>query len=76
MFIMQAQKLTKRESEVLVQLAQGRLNKEISNELDISVDTVKKHVKNIYQKINARNRIEAVHYYLMLNKKNLIYDNM
>ena len=73
---MQAQKLTKRESEVLVQLAQGRLNKEISNELDISVDTVKKHVKNIYQKINARNRIEAVHYYLMLNKKNLIYDNM
>lgn len=73
---MQTPKLTKRETEVLNQLSLGRLNKEISNELEISIDTVKKHVKNIYHKINARNRIEAVHYYLLQNKKKLEYENL
>ena len=58
--------LTDRETEILKHLAEGKLNKEISNELVISLDTVKKHVKNIYRKINARNRIDAVHYALQL----------
>lgn len=56
------EKLTERETQVLWLLANGKLNKEISAELTISIDTVKKHIKNIYRKINARNRIDAVHY--------------
>ena len=63
------EQLTKRELQILWQLAGGRLNKEISTELDISLDTVKKHVKNIYRKINARNRVEAVHFALLLKSK-------
>jgi DNA-binding NarL/FixJ family response regulator len=51
---------------VLQHIAEGRLNKEISVSLTISQDTVKKHIKNIYRKINARNRIDAVHYALLL----------
>ena len=63
------EQLTDREMEVLWQVAKGRLNKEISADLDISLDTVKKHIKNIYRKINARNRIEAVHYALLLKSR-------
>lgn len=54
--------LTQREIEILWQLADGKLNKEIAASLTISIDTVKKHLKNIYRKIAARNRIEAVQY--------------
>jgi two-component system, NarL family, response regulator LiaR len=48
--------LTKKEEEVLVVLAKGLLYKEISVQLSISIDTVKKHCKNIYKKLNVRNR--------------------
>ena len=51
-----AKQLTKREQEVLAGLAKGYLYKEISHHLSISLDTVKKHCKNIYQKLNVRNR--------------------
>lgn len=61
--------LTDRENEILRHLAEGKLNKEISTELEICLETVKKHVKNIYRKINARNRIEAVHYALQLKTR-------
>lgn len=52
--------LTAREVEVLAGLAKGHLYKEISTRLSISLDTVKKHCKNIYQKLKVRNRTEAV----------------
>jgi len=55
--------LTKREQEVLEALAKGFLYKEISQKLLISLDTVKKHCKNIYQKLNVRNRTEATNYF-------------
>ncbi|MES2373593.1 MAG: helix-turn-helix transcriptional regulator [Bacteroidota bacterium] len=54
--------LTPREIQILWELVDGKLNKEISVSLNISIETVKKHLKNIYRKINARNRIEAVQY--------------
>lgn len=64
--------LTPREREILFQLAEGRLNKEIGDLLSISVDTVKKHVKNIYRKINVRNRVEAgQHAYLLKTKQHI-----
>jgi two-component system, NarL family, response regulator LiaR len=55
--------LTKKEEEVLVVLAKGLLYKEISVQLSISIDTVKKHCKNIYKKLNVRNRTEATNYF-------------
>jgi DNA-binding NarL/FixJ family response regulator len=55
--------LTKREEEVLAALAKGLLYKEISAQLSISLDTVKKHCKNIYQKLKVRNRTEATNYF-------------
>ncbi|MEO8171577.1 MAG: helix-turn-helix transcriptional regulator [Sediminibacterium sp.] len=56
------EELTDREIQILWELADGKLNKEISSSLNISIDTVKKHLKNIYRKIAVRNRIEAAFY--------------
>jgi len=53
-------KLTIREKEVLKAVAEGKCNKEISEMLYISTETVKSHVKNIYKKLKIRNRAEAV----------------
>lgn len=55
--------LTRREQELLAILAEGFLYKEIAHRLSISPDTVKKHCKNIYQKLNVRNRTEAANYF-------------
>lgn len=41
-------------------LTTGMLYKEIAVQKSISIDTVKKHCKNIYKKVNARNRVEAI----------------
>lgn len=52
--------ITPRETQVLVLLAQGNLNKEVARRLNISTETVKKHLQNIYQKTGAQNKIEAL----------------
>lgn len=52
-------KLTAREAEVLEQLAQGYLYKEIAESLGISYDTVHNHIRNIYEKLQVRSRAEA-----------------
>ena len=52
--------LTQRESEILAQLIEGKTNKEIARELDLQEITVKIHVRNIYRKIGAQNRAQAV----------------
>lgn len=51
--------LTKREVEVLCQVATGQGNKEIARNLHISVETVKEHVHNILGKLNASGRTQA-----------------
>ena len=53
-------KITKREEEVIQQLCEGKTNKEISQTLFISLQTVKDHVYNIYQKTNVRNRVQLI----------------
>lgn len=53
-------RITAREAEILVLLAEGRLTKEIALRLSISAETVKKHLHNIYQKTGAQNKIEAL----------------
>jgi len=52
--------LTEREKEVLALLVNGRSNNEISNLLSISLTTVKYHLRNIYSKLDAKSRVEAV----------------
>lgn len=59
--------LTMRENEILQALTHGMSNKEISSKLYISVETVKSHVKNIYKKLDVKNRVGAVT--LASNKK-------
>lgn len=52
--------LSPRERRVLDLLAQGRSNKEIARELGVSANTVKTHLANVYAKLGARRRTEAV----------------
>ena len=52
--------LTARELEVLTMLAAGRSNQAIAGELVVTLDTVKKHVSHVLDKLGAANRTEAV----------------
>ena len=52
--------LTAREHEVLELISKGFTNNSISREMSISTNTVKFHLKNIFNKLKARNRIEAL----------------
>jgi DNA-binding CsgD family transcriptional regulator len=52
--------LTKREAEILHHLSQGCSNAKIAKNLFISENTVKFHIKNIYIKLNVKNRMEAL----------------
>jgi DNA-binding CsgD family transcriptional regulator len=52
--------LSERELEVLSLLASGKTNSEVAGDLFVSVGTVKSHTGNIYRKLGARNRAEAL----------------
>jgi DNA-binding NarL/FixJ family response regulator len=52
--------LTGREKETLQLLAKGNSFKMIAAELGISIDTVRTHIKRIYDKLHVRSQIEAV----------------
>ena len=52
--------LSERELEVLDLLASGRTNSEVARDLFVSVGTVKSHTGNIYRKLGAKNRTEAL----------------
>ena len=54
------QLLTARELEILRLIAAGMRNQEIANQLFISTATVKRHIANVYNKLDARHRIEAL----------------
>lgn len=53
------EELTKREKEVLVEIAKGKSNKEIASALYITEKTVKTHVSNILAKLNLADRTQA-----------------
>ena len=53
------QTLTKREIEILTQVAGGMFNKEIAVNLNISERTVKNHISNIFRKIDVSDRTQA-----------------
>lgn len=52
--------LTPREEEILSYLSKGYLYKEIAAELFISIETVRTHIRKIYQKLQVRTRTEAL----------------
>ncbi len=58
--------LSHREKEVLELLAKGLTYKEIALQLGVGAETVKKHLKNIYQKLHVQNKIEALNKFRLL----------
>ena len=52
--------LSRREREVLGLLARGFANKEIADQLSLSVETIRGHLKLIYEKLHVHSRTEAV----------------
>jgi len=56
--------LTRRELEVLSDLAAGRTNKQIARDQDVSLNTIKFHVRNLFQKLGVNSRSQAIGMYL------------
>lgn len=56
----ETENLTSREHEILSYLAKGYRYKEIAEMLFISIETVRTHLRNIYEKLQVRSRTEAV----------------
>jgi DNA-binding NarL/FixJ family response regulator len=54
------QLLTRREQELLGLLAQGFRYKEIADQLFLSIDTIRTHIRNIYRKLEVQSRAEAL----------------
>jgi two-component system, NarL family, response regulator LiaR len=53
--------ISKREYEVLELMAQGLSNQEIADRLFVSLNTVKTHSSNLFMKLDARRRTQAIH---------------
>ncbi|MXS72274.1 response regulator [Flavobacteriaceae bacterium W22] len=62
--ILEINTLTPRELEVLNHISNGLLNKEIADKLFLSIDAIKKIAQSIYEKLQVRNRGEAIKKYL------------
>jgi len=52
--------LTEREKEILKQLTRGMQYKAIASNLSLSVETIRTHIRNIYEKLQVHNRSEAI----------------
>ncbi|MDP2573417.1 LuxR C-terminal-related transcriptional regulator [Vibrio penaeicida] len=53
-------KLTRREQQIIRHLAKGATNTEIADKLFVSENTVKTHLHNLFKKIHAKNRLQAL----------------
>jgi DNA-binding NarL/FixJ family response regulator len=56
--------LSPRETEILLLLAKGLTNKEIASQLSISFETVRNHLRHVYEKLHVHCRVEAVAKYI------------
>lgn len=54
------QELSRREQEILEQLRRGFRYKEIADQLFVSIDTVRTHIRNIYEKLQVNSRVDAL----------------
>jgi DNA-binding CsgD family transcriptional regulator len=61
--------LTKQETKVLVALCSGSLYKEIAYDYKISINTVKKHLKNIYRKLSVGKRTQAIEKFIQFTSQ-------
>ncbi|MBN1273291.1 MAG: helix-turn-helix transcriptional regulator [Candidatus Aminicenantes bacterium] len=52
--------MTQREGEVFLLILKGKRTKDIEKELFISYHTAKNHTHNIFQKLNVKNRLQAI----------------
>lgn len=59
-FDMGKPRLTRRETEILSQVAQGRSSKSIAELLFVSSRTIEYHLASAYEKLGARNRVQAI----------------
>ena len=56
----QSRRISKREMEVLALITKGMSNQEIADALFISLNTVKSHSSRIFEKLEAKNRVQAI----------------
>lgn len=66
--------LTPREHELLAALAEGLTNAQIAKKTNISINTVKFHLKNLYEKLNTKNRAQTVAKYISMRQGGEIYN--
>ena len=52
--------LTPRERDVLELMAKGLKQRQIADQLSISMETARKHIKNAYKKLGAHNKVDAL----------------
>ncbi len=55
--------LTSKERDLLAALARGRTNDQLARDFEVSINTVKFHLRNIYDKLSLQNRAQAVAFY-------------
>lgn len=63
--------LTNREANIVELIAQGFSNKEIAQKLDITVETVKIHVKHILKKLGVDSRTKVISYYFHIQNQKI-----
>ncbi len=71
--------LTNREKEIMILVAQGRTNKEISQNLILSISTVRNHISSIFTKLQISNRSQATAiaiYSGLLNMNSFIHQEL
>jgi len=61
--------LTRREQEIMEQVADGKPNKEIARSSGITITTVKRHIANIFKSLDVHNRTEAAHKWAELHEQ-------
>lgn len=59
-FFINAKPLSKREFEILLLIKEGLSNPEIASKLELSIKTIENHTHNVFIKLGAKNRTEAV----------------
>lgn len=64
--------LSKQEKRILTALSSGSLYKEIASDFNISINTVKKHLKNIYRKLQVNKRTKAIEKFLESSSADVI----
>ena len=57
------QQLSRKERAMLEALSKGLTNRELAKTLDISINTVKFHLSNLYEKLSVKNRAQAIAFY-------------